>query len=593
MRNWKIWQKLTFSFGIILILFAFSAGVVLNNFFILGGNISTFFKQPYVNAALANRMNVELMGIQRNVFWAIAESRIDTIHTLIDEANLKSEQLGENLSKLETSFAGDLQLLEDLKVIMGELGEHRKKVSQLALEMRLEEALEYFWQNNKVLNDKAEIILEKIVKFVDVRGAELESKIQGMIMWTIILLCILTMSSILCGILCCVYLVRGIIRPLLEIKTVVSRFAEGDLTVSVGYHSKDEMGELGEVLNETIKKLNGMMHNIANSSSSILSSTTHLDENISGTVTLLKGMEKDVNEMNNNIVSQVASVTQTSASITEIKGNIDSLNNLIDSQASCVTESSSSIEEMIANIKSVTVNTVNVKENSSTLANSMETAKVLQHRINGLMEDISKQSENLTIINQVIAGVASQTNLLAMNAAIEAAHAGDAGKGFAVVADEIRKLAEQVASQSKESEKNIDTINSVISQVVDSSEEFEKAFDAISDLVQKVKKISEENEIAMSEQAEGSKQVLEAVTEINHITNQVHVGSQEMQVGSQQILEETTSLTGISDVLRAKAAAVLNSISEIIQYADQVLKQSEENKELGSDLQNRVSEFKL
>ncbi|MCL2399800.1 MAG: methyl-accepting chemotaxis protein [Defluviitaleaceae bacterium] len=204
------------------------------------------------------------------------------------------------------------------------------------------------------------------------------------------------------------------------------------------------------------------------------------------------------------------------------------LNRQLETQASAITESSAAIEEMIANIRSV----------SNTLSKNAENAKHLQEASGvghaGLNEvasdimEIARESESLLGINSVMENIASQTNLLSMNAAIEAAHAGDSGRGFAVVAGEIRKLAESSSQQSKTISAVLKNIKGSIDKITKSTGNVMEKFTAIDSVVKTV--VQQEQGImnAMTEQGAGSTQIMQAIAQVNDITHQVKADAQQM-----------------------------------------------------------------
>jgi methyl-accepting chemotaxis protein len=206
---------------------------------------------------------------------------------------------------------------------------------------------------------------------------------------------------------------------------------------------------------------------------------------------------------------------------------------------------------------------------------------------------VDRQSASLMEANAVISAIAAQTNLLAMNAAIEAAHAGDAGRGFSVVADEIRKLAESAASQSKQVKTNINAIRADIEKVVTDSQVAEAAFDNTLGMIRRIDNLESELKSAMAEQEEGSNQILEALTAINSVTSEVRVGSNEMTASSSAIKAEMTNLLGETQLIRQGMEEITIGTVEINKTLNEISDLGAKNKEYIDAVMGETGRFKL
>ncbi|MCL2380844.1 MAG: PAS domain-containing methyl-accepting chemotaxis protein [Treponema sp.] len=206
----------------------------------------------------------------------------------------------------------------------------------------------------------------------------------------------------------------------------------------------------------------------------------------------------------------------------------DKLNEHLEVQATAITESSAAMQEMIANISSVSgtlsKNAANVKD----LQAASEVGQVGLRGVASDIQEIAKESESLLGINSVMKNIASQTNLLSMNAAIEAAHAGDSGRGFAVVASEIRKLAESSSAQSKTINDVLKKIKSSIDKITKSTESVMQKFEVIGNDVKIVAEQESGILNAMTEQSAGSTQIMRAIAQVNEITSQIKTDARKM-----------------------------------------------------------------
>lgn len=299
----------------------------------------------------------------------------------------------------------------------------------------------------------------------------------------------------------------------------------------------------------------------------------NLSANMAETAASMNEIAATTTSMRGQTSTQIQAAEKTRVTLGDIERHIEELNAAIENQSSCVVESSSSTEEMVANIKSVSSI---LQKNFSTISNLLTEAESVKTGILGITEFMNRlrgDSEGLLEAVDIIQGISSQTNLLAMNAAIEAAHAGDYGKGFAVVADEIRKLAENSSTQGKTIAKVLKKLKDQIREVAGSSGKTQGDFESIFLLMNDVGNQESVIKNAMEEQDVGSSQVLEAIAEINSITAQVRDGSSRILEGSRIVVGEMERLSDITKEMGDGMDEIVTStdgINEAIQGVNQI-----------------------
>ena len=387
----------------------------------------------------------------------------------------------------------------------------------------------------------------------------------------------------------------SIIKPLKMTASALNNIAqgEGDMTQRLEVDTRDEIGEISENFNLTIQKIAAMIKKVKDETSNLNNVGENLSSNMAETASAVNQIAANITGIKNQAENQAAGVSETQATVEEIVSHIDKLNTLIESQSASVIESSSSIEEMVANVKSVTdilqKNSVSVEE----LLAASEKGKTGIGEVTDLITVISSESESLIEAGNIIQNIASQTNLLSMNAAIEAAHAGDSGKGFAVVADEIRKLAETAGSQGKSITQVLTSLKGSIDNVILSTGSAQEQFENVFELTQIVKNQETVIKNAMDEQSEGGLQVLEAIREINDITVKVKDGSVQMHTGSREVLDEMKRLSGVTQEITNSMNEMSVGTEEINIAVNEVNDISRKNMESINTLMGEVKRFKI
>ncbi|MDR2499570.1 MAG: methyl-accepting chemotaxis protein [Treponema sp.] len=357
----------------------------------------------------------------------------------------------------------------------------------------------------------------------------------------------------------------GVVKPVISVTLALKDISEGegDLTRSIKIQAKDEIGDLARYFNLTLEKIRNLVITIKEHSLTLLDIGNDLASSMAETAAAVNQITANVQSIKGRVINQSASVTETKATMEQITVNIDRLNSQVERQTASVSQSSSAIEEMLANIQSVTNTLIKNGANVQELSEASESGRSGLQEVAADIREIARESEGLLEINAVMENIASQTNLLSMNAAIEAAHAGEAGKGFAVVADEIRKLAESSGEQSKTISMVLKRIKESIDKITKSTDTVLNRFEAIDTDVRTVADQETNIRNAMEEQSVGSKQILEALGQLNDITFRVKGGSEEMLEGSKEVIHESKNLELVSQ-------EISNGMNEMSVGADQI-----------------------
>lgn len=375
------------------------------------------------------------------------------------------------------------------------------------------------------------------------------------------------------------FLSRLIFLPVREIAKPMKEIASGggNLTREISVKTENEITVLAITFNGFVRKLREIVVSIRDSIRALSGVGLTLKADSEKTHTALSVFVENIDGIRSLATRQDTMSGEAFHGIANLEGRIETLDRQIISQSSSLTQSFAAIEEMSANISSVNGTLEKVSDQYRSLVTDSENGREIQEKVSGQIGEILRYSERLSEANTLIQTIANQTNLLAMNAAIEAAHAGEAGKGFAVVADEIRKLAATSHEQSVSIKKLLTDIHSLIESIVESSGNSLASFSGINGKIGTINMMVAELSHAMDEQNTGSREILASISEIKASSREVTAGTASLKAESRAVYLDVEELKRTANEILGKVEGTRAQTDEMRAIAKRLEAATAEN----------------
>ena len=534
MKNLKMNKKITLAFGVVIACFFIAVIFCIMGMRTTSSRYETFYHVRHEATMRARNMRVQLQsGVKNITLSTVEDDPVKTIE-LITEAQTNFDAIQTEMSWFEHDFDGDISLLETFKSKLDTAAGYRDKIIELSrqnTDASRQEAQRILIDNyNPVAVEAGQIVLQFTNQQNDIAEGNFNSAMNSQ---RIQMTLSITISAIAVAfaVVMAVMLIRAVVVPVQEMQQLMEDMEEGHLDVVAKYESRDELGMLANSIRATLKFLQDVIGDVdyllTGFGNGDFTVSTRIGEKYVGDYkSLLTSMSKLKENLSGTLSQINQSADQVSAGSDQVSSGAQALSQ--EELAATINEISNNIEQNAKNAELASTNSEHVKEQAE------ESGKRMQEMLSA-MEDISNTSGEIGKIIKTIEDIAFQTNMLSLNAAVEAARAGAAGKGFAVVADEVRNLAAKSADASKNTSALIEGALQAVERGTKIANETASALNDVVSGVGDVAATIDQISSASKDQSDAVRQVTLGIDQISSVVQTNSATAEESAAASEEL----------------------------------------------------------
>ncbi|MGE5700969.1 MAG: methyl-accepting chemotaxis protein [Clostridia bacterium] len=562
--NLKIRTKLLLGFLTILILLVAQVVIATTQLKEVDSVYSTLISDRAQKAILTEKMNTLVQTQSKSIRGYLLLGNDSMLQEYTD-ASKKFDEIFQQMQSNTKSDQGQ-KLLGELAVLQKEYSQFAEKIFQLKNENRVAEYMEL--QNNtgvalgKKFMEKT-LEMEQFQQQLLTKGSDETSAHVDKIKMLIITIGVV--ATVL-GIGVALFMSRIITKPILTLAVAAERISSGDLTgEEIKVKSGDEIGELAHAFNTMKRNLYELIRKVGKGAEQLAASSEEL----------------------------YAGTEQVAAASTEVAEKMQGLANNSTHAAQTGEESARSVEEAALGVQRIAVSSSSVSESShGSMVEAKQGHEAIQQVINQmshiretvhgsavLVEELGNQSQQISQITQVISDITAQTNLLALNAAIEAARAGEHGRGFAVVADEVRKLAEESNESAVKIVRLIEEIQTGVNKVIHSMQKGTEEVETGVELIHGA--------------GESFERILSSIQNVSSQIDEISATSEELSANTQQVAASAETMSAMAKGAAADSQSVAAVTEEQLASMEEIRAVSESLSRMALELQDAVRQFKV
>ena len=550
LKNMGVEEKFSFTFMRLLVMMLFAA---LAMFIIIGleyVGMKNMHDTYLYEVEQAEEVQYHIEAVSKNIIWAIAEPHQADKDSFAAAAKEMMGEADEHAANLATVFDDkeDLENLDKLSAKIHEVGP--TLITMIGEGVSQEECYAYFEDTLNPAIEEYQHLIEHVVEEC-IGDAEHMYKLSSTITIVLIIVAVLIATiAVMFLIRAAVMLAASIRQPVTEIMNAAHEMSKGNLNVEIEYEAEDELGAMSSAMRDMSQTLYGIVEDLQDVLSRLGSGDlVHGSKNPDCYIGDFLPVAQEIRKFRASLANTMGEIKTSSDQVSQGAQNMaQGAQDLAEGS----TDQSASVQQLTASVAGVLEQTETLAEaagNGNRMAGQVKTQADMgiekMGQVVEAMESITQSSNQIASIIQTIEDIASQTNLLSLNASIEAARAGEAGKGFAVVADEIRQLA----AQSGEAAGHIrDVIQTTVDSVNHGNTVVEETNEALTQVAQSItdiQTIMQENSDAAANQKTAMEEINRGIEQISQVVQANSATAEESNAISEELSAQSQSLNSL------------------------------------------------